>query len=363
MRWLVLTAAIVVAMALAVVLLAEPFSGGDGPAGSVADVEEPVLPPAELERLASRYAPLVWIHRGEDFGPSDPAEFLERSSLYWRRLFRDRRLATAGAVDPDRLGRGCVELEEGCYREDEFLAIHLTRPHHKSPDRAPGLSLDRGFYLDPPDAARAGEVGEDPDAPIFYEARRTASGGIRLTYWFFFGFSRPFKPFLGGNLASFFSHEGDWENVDVVLRPDQSPSGVFFFGHGHPRLTVWEDVCKLVDGREDCSSSAPGRPIVFSARLSHASYPSAEEGRGPASRVCARLFGREICSYDLRSRGFRWDPLDDPDGLLDVRAEPWYGFGGAWGKAGRLADTTGPLGPSRFKLSHEPEPGELTQQP
>ena len=41
-----------------------------------------------------------------------------------------------------------------------------------------------------------------------------------------------------------------------------------------------------------------------------------------------------------------------------MRKEPWYGFGGAWGKAGAIGDTTGPLGPSRFKRSDDREPGE-----
>jgi hypothetical protein len=44
--------------------------------------------------------------------------------------------------------------------------------------------------------------------------------------------------------------------------------------------------------------------------------------------------------------------------LVDATKEPWYGFGGAWGRVGSAPEFTGPLGPSRYKtqgLSPAPE--------
>jgi hypothetical protein len=43
-------------------------------------------------------------------------------------------------------------------------------------------------------------------------------------------------------------------------------------------------------------------------------------------------------------------------GLRSAEAEPWYGFGGAWGSVGEFDN--GPLGPSIWKL-----PGELDTKP
>lgn len=46
-----------------------------------------------------------------------------------------------------------------------------------------------------------------------------------------------------------------------------------------------------------------------------------------------------------------WDTWDQGR-LLNVTAQPWYGFGGAWGEVGqkpRAGDKTGPLGPGPHK--------------
>jgi hypothetical protein len=313
--------------------------------------------PGEVDPLARRYAPVVWVHRGEDSGPASPAQFLRESTLYWRRPFlSDRRIADRGTVVPARLGTACGGLDAGCYTQDGALASDFTRPHDGARERPRDASVSEGFYLDPPDSAHRGEVGTEAHVPIYYEIRPGEE--TRITYWFFYGFSRPNKPFLGGNAAGLLSHEGDWENVDVVLDGDDEPRAVLFYGHGHPRPTPWRAVCKLVEGGgEDCDSSSPGRPVVYSALFSHASYATPDEERDEASRVCKKLLVR-ICSYDFRNRGFLWDPLAEPGDLREVRAEPWYGFGGAWGHAGRFKDTTGPLGPSKYKLPSDPEPGE-----
>jgi hypothetical protein len=330
-----------------------PLAGSDG---FVEAADENVDP------LVLQFAPVVWLHRREAYGPTSTAEFLSRSELTWRtesRFSRDVDLARRGAIDPARLGFACASAPIGCYRFDQYLATDFTRPHDRRPERAPGLNDEEGFYIDPDDAARKGEAGIEPKAPMYYEITRRETR-TRITYWFFYGFSVPYKPAGPFNLARLFSHEGDWENVDVVLDAEGTPLSVAYYGHGHPRPIPWEDVCKVVEDGEDCDSAEPGRPVVYSARHSHASYPTAAEGHNESTKVCANNRFHRPCSYDLREKGFVWDPLAAGGmGLRDARAEPWYGFGGAWGSAGLQGDTTGPLGPSSFKLPDEEEPGEL----
>ncbi len=314
-----------------------------------------------IDPLVLQFAPVVWLHRRDAYGPTSVADFLARSELTWRtegRFNRDEDLTRRGAINPVRLGFECVDRVGGCYQFEQYLATDFTRPHDIRPVRAPGLSQEEGFYIDPDDQAREGEAGIEPMAPMYYEiSRRTAT--TRITYWFFYGFSVPYKPAGRFNMARFFSHEGDWENIDVVLEADGTPRSVSYYGHGHPRPIPWAQVCKILEDGEDCESSEPGRPVVYSARHSHASYPTAAEGKNDSTAVCHERY-RQLCSFDMRNKGFVWDPLvAGAGGLRDARAQPWYGFGGAWGGAGGKADTTGPLGPSVFKLSDEPEPGEL----
>ena len=326
---------------------AEPAEHRFG-AAPVADATDPPARADEAE-LAARFAPRVWLHADEEFGPEDPDAFVAASSLRFLER-RDRATVAGGSVDARRLGRACASAPGGCYGYRGWTASELTRPYAESAQRALGLQRARGFFLDPPASAHRGELGKRLSVPMLYEVRRRGAETL-ITYWFFYGYSRPFIN-VGSdtrrNLLDL-AHEGDWENVDVALVEDGAgrlePKRVLFYGHGHPASVPWATVEHVGE-----------HPVVYSALNSHASYPTAAERRGAQTRVC----GAAGCSHDFRNRGMRWDGFADDGALLRAaRAQPWYGFGGAWGAAGDLPDTTGPLGPSRWKLPSDPEPGEL----
>jgi hypothetical protein len=84
------------------------------------------------------------------------------------------------------------------------------------------------------------------------------------------------------------------------------------------------------------AADASARPCVRVARGSHASYP-------PKGSGDLQLIGRveQFGTYEVALL---------PEQLRDVRAEPWYGFGGAWGRyLGPNTNEVGPLGPSPYK--------------
>ena len=305
------------------------------------------LPDSEiLGQLAEAYAPRVYLHPKEQFGPIEPATFIDASALLWNLARHDEEVAGRGEVDSNRLGAECGDE---CYSNAGYLARELTRPFERDPDRPNDLHYEHGFYLDPDDSIRAGET-DTPEVPVYYEF--TPHGKeLRITYWFFFGYSRPHKfPGAPESLRDRYSHEGDWENIDVALTLDRAkPVAVYFYGHGHPQRQRWTDTCKLVDGAEDCVSGNAGHPIVYSAWESHASYPTPG-----GTKSCGSLG----CACDLRDQGPVWDSWATDGGLVPVRGEPWYGFGGAWGKVGDFNDT-GPLGPSGWKSPSDPDPGDL----
>ena len=312
------------------------------------------LPSAEDQaRLAGVYAPLVYLHRSERYGPIDPTEFLEGSKLVWRKRRGSTTIAKRGTVEAPRLGRGCDRAPGGCYRFGDFLARELTRPFQNSRQRAKGLNERRGFALEPNERARLGQAGRDPDVPMLWEFRR-AGNRLLITYWFYYGYSRPNDP-RAEAVSDLSSHDGDWENVDVALEADASkPVGVFFYGHGAPSYRPWTSVCKVGPPGDDCSSELPGHPVVYSALSSHASYPVAGS---------FEVHGDAGTATDVTAAGWRWESWDRPGGLRPVKAEGWYGFGGAWGRAKQIPGTTGPLGPSRWKLPADPDPGDLASRP
>ena len=330
-----------IAQATIFALKAEPADPARADRPTDAGGDETGLPsPEEQLALAVRHAPRVWLHPAERFGPLDPSVFVGASLLGWRLRRGAARVERRGRVAAIRLGVRCGQAPGGCYQHDGYLSRELTRPFTKKRARPESLNLHRGFFLDVEDGERRGQAGRNPESPVFFEFRRTPDE-LLVTYWFYYGYSRPHVvPGLrGGDLIrDRLSHEGDWENVDVALSPDAStPVALYLYGHGTPSRVRWGQV----------QPGPSGHPLVYSARDSHASYARP----GPVE-VCNPLG----CALDVSAQGFSWDTWT---ALRPVKAEPWYGFGGAWGAAGPVGDRTGPLGPSRWKLPADPDPGDL----
>ena len=126
-------------------------------------------------------------------------------------------------------------------------------------------------------------------------------------------------------------HEGDWERITVYLDeadPEGSPpASVGYYRHSTNTFKKWDGVVK--DGGT--------HPFAFSAIGSHASLPTP---------------------------GFGFIDVGDPDGphwrtwedLASIVEQPWYGFGGAWGRVGKVRDSTGPLGPGAHWKHAAPRP-------
>ena len=347
-----LAALLVLVQLLIFTISAEPV----GPARATAPEEEPDLPEtglptaAEQKRLAGTYAPRVWLHNRERYGPIDPVDFLAGSRLVWKLTKGSRTLSGRGQVEAARLGRHCGAR---CYAFAGFRANELTRPHEERPERPADLGTGRGFALEPNEAARRGQVGRAPDVPMLYEFRRVGAE-LRINYWLFYGYSRPNDP-RAERVGDVSSHDGDWENVEVALDAEEgTPLAVYFYGHGAPTRRPWTRVCKVGPDVDDCTSEAPGHPVVYSGLSSHASYP--EPGR-------VVVHGDLGSAADVTEAGRPWETWERPNGLRPAKDEPWWGFGGAWGRAKRIPGTTGPLGPSRWKLPASPDPGDLTAHP
>jgi hypothetical protein len=127
---------------------------------------------------------------------------------------------------------------------------------------------------------------------------------------------------------TYLCHEGDWERVTVFLDPEDEladPRAINFDAHGEKSQVAWADVDK-----ED------GRFVVYSGLGSHASLPK------PGYRWKSGDVGA--------ANGLRWQTWEQ----LETVRQAWWGYGGAWGRAGSVGDLTGPLGPSPYKEPPEP---------
>jgi hypothetical protein len=279
------------------------------------------VPPANP---VAAYAPIVFLHTAEDDWPTSAERYISQSELRWSHddfiTQCDHTVWARGNVNTGTLGSGGYTHNSECdhsgplYRSNQF-----TRP--RDGDSVFG-GAPEGFYLEPD--------GEFPDAfpvPVYYEYQPRSY----IRYWFFYPFS--------DNRESF-DHQGDWEHVDVRLDAASQATHVAYFQHGGgPCILPWDQV--ISEGR---------RPLVFSGKGSHASYPRPDAD------------GRDLAGPgggDETDHGPRWDTGQI---LVPVQGTGWYGYGGAWGVVGAdspglPADaTTGPLGPSTYKTQKEPVP-------
>lgn len=175
-----------------------------------------------------------------------------------------------------------------------------------------------------------------PRAVIYYR-RTTHEGRWYWDYWWFLRYNDYVGPLDDCNPVNCSDHEGDWEGMTVITTPTERPEivGAIYAAH---RNRV------LVDGGEVPLSG--GRPLVFVAAGTHASYPFrcladckqyarlADTARLPEAphdggvawggnddREC----GRDRCVQPLPEVG-------DPSELALPLAGSWAGWAGLWGE-------------------------------
>ncbi len=354
-----------------------------------------------VPELIARYAPTVVIHRDEKLLPASADWFIERSRLRWatgRSLDGDAVPGSGDEVSAAQLGAS----SENPYRVGKYPASALTRPLDDQAARGGEPPFEQGFFLglrDEASARGAKSASSDPSvytgATVYADFEEQARA---ITYWLFYAGSSPPLGILrageqianrsrdaagqpevekapeeieaavaAASLEEFqraypglaleaeptvatrglidvrerlrvvaegvrallrdddVLHEGDWERITVYLdesSPDaKPPAAVAFYRHSTNRPLKWADVQK-----------EETHPVVYCAIGSHASLPSANFG-----------------FIDVGdSGGPRWQTWGPDNTLVSIREQPWYGFGGAWGRLGRVRDSTGPLGPGAY---------------
>jgi hypothetical protein len=357
--------------------------------------------------VAERYAPLIYLHDEEKLRPCSADWFIAHSSLRWATGTGIDGAEVPDAedgVDPSRLGAA----SRNPYRLQGHPASGLTRPLDDNSARGGDPPIAQGFFLRlREDAFARGEQGTSSDPKVYggvtayWDYDPTAKA---MTYWFSYAGSAPPLGILrmheqiglkardaGGvardeapppeleaaTAAAYLEefqqaypglalevepqvttrgfgdalarlnvvvagvqallrddqvlHEGDWERMTVYL--DQAnpkgapPASVAFYRHSTNTFRKWDGVRK--DGET--------HPIGYSAIGSHATLPTPGFGQ------------IDVGDPD----GPKWRTWED---LAPVVRQPWYGFGGAWGRLGKVRDATGPLGPGPHWKHAAPRP-------
>jgi hypothetical protein len=157
--------------------------------------------------------------------------------------------------------------------------------------------------------------------PTYYQIR-TVGNQVRIRYWWFYGYQDPC--FMGKG-----KHNGDWENVIVILREDRNAvAAVSYFQHGgwYTRISGSHDAPCTPAGTGRCGGSSGFRsdgehPVVYVGKVSHGSFHD-DNSAGPG--------GAGQCAYwgDFRNPASEADILrtwSSPVRLVDLDSfeEPW----------------------------------------
>jgi hypothetical protein len=295
------------------------------------------------------FAPIAKLHKNEKHFPDSPNAFIRDSKLWFTRKGKNK-LVSANPT--------ARKLGAGDYRFNmlggPLTADDMTRPYQAG---NAGASKN-GFYLELPDGRRAGTkpTGTSIRTPMY----RQDVGSMRV-FWMFYNFSQATlstgKPLPVG-------HEGDWERVIVDLTSWKVPRRVGHVAHHEP--VAWRPYVGLTTGPPPAGGVRTQglNPLGYVSRLGHGTWP--EPG---THKVCVIYLLK--CGTDFTADGgYDWDASQHQ---LPISKAAWFGnpadhakcrrgaprpaaslrcgFGGAWGSAGNLADTTGPLGPSAYKLA------------
>lgn len=264
------------------------------------------------DELAEKYAPILVVPDGDYDRPGDPQDFIDDSRLRKdRTLRRDEERGNNINNNPD----------------DAFTAERV------------GASTDDREFLDL-DNDQRGEIrhSDDDPAPFFYEVTRSddPSEPTKVTYWFFYAYNDGPGPQ---------NHEGDWERITLEFDPaTDEPTQAIYSAHNnsHTKPVPYNDL-KIHD--------ETGRPLVFVASGSHASYTT------PGAHPTEAPFINDHTVTDSNRDGVIDNQdgaayIDTADNLSPVIEQAWYpesGRGVRWGEIGETSHTSGPYGPSEEK--------------
>ena len=186
-----------------------------------------------------------------------------------------------------------------------------------------------GFYLhyqgSPKGAAPLSAKDYGRNVRMYFEYRApTASRAGWVRYYLFYPGDK-----IPTGVTPLFGHQGDWEAYAVRLGPTGDATAVGYQAHGAWSKQSLQSATRVSDGLGT-------HAWVYVANGSHATY-STPGWHG----------------LDRTSNGVHWPTWREAT-FVDVKAAPWYGFGGAWGNVGIDTHTTGPLGPGRNLMQSVP---------
>ena len=278
------------------------------------------------DRLIKRFAPVVRFHVNEQYLPINVDWFLPRVRMRFDvNLGFDKQLLDKGQVDSASL------ISQETNNQISGLSAEPTNFFLEQTD------ISGGDKLDP---YRVGtRIGPGESGWACYAHVKPVSTGVHyglydIQYIFFYAYN---GDLLTGSADS--AHEADVEHITVRIEKDINTVHQIYFA-AHNNEGKWYSPRATDSSPDGYSITGDGRPIVYSALGSHASYPSA----GVKDR------GILLPADKTGEGGLEWDCLPNVINLGEKsyprQGMEWIQYSGRWGEIGAVGYTSGPYGPA-----------------
>jgi hypothetical protein len=265
---------------------------------------------ATTSYIEAQFLPVLHLHPDDPYRPSTVSWVLPRAELRYE-------------------GNSNPILKKG-----EITETNLQQQTSGGESSGGGDKVTK-FYLDYPDDSerditRRGNLEEF--SCYVHVTRR--NDPMEIQYWFYYPYNGSIAPVLD------IAHEGDWEHITVRLKPDRSAIDKIYYSAHDEQHSWWVDAAGHV--------TPEGRPIVYSAKHTHGSYPSPGKWNTAAPTVQDETKdGGPAIDYNAQ---YAWRSLDVPAPLFD-----WVNFNGHWGKPGAFQASSGFPGP-KFQKEWKEDP-------
>jgi hypothetical protein len=281
----------------------------------------------ELEALAIKHAPLIYFHPDEAYLPTSLGEQLPYLSLYKKGelstpIMKDLNLT----IFEDWVNKTPATKDYSLRIRPEFQKI-----------------------------AKKGNLKKAECYAYPHQVERDGHSYIEIPYLIYYGYNgipRSRNPLWDAffQWQQFGIHEGDWEHINVILDQEtKNITGIFYAAHGQgeARYYTQEGTSLEVDpSLDDGYKLRDGRPVVFSALETHASYNRTGFLARSAHRSLIEIFASitHILPSDKTAMGLHLDCKEM--GRLQTfhqKEKTWADYQGDYG------GPTGPGGKSFWK--------------
>ncbi|KAH7010438.1 vacuolar protein sorting-associated protein 62 [Ilyonectria destructans] len=223
----------------------------------------------------ARHAPMLWLHSQDPYKPSDLLTHIRHTT-------------------PMRDGKPIQDLPE--LDLDNLEIVNQFGPHIPLTSNDDPTTYPAWLFGEAPDAA--GKIHNSTPSCVIVVER----GPLDLDAFYFYFYSYNEGPNVTQVLEplnhlvdnekieagmNFGDHVGDWEH-NMVRFHNGTPVGIYYSQHVDGMAYDWDD---------PTVNKTDGRPIVYSARGSHANYPTAGDQL------------HNLALIDYCDEGQKWDPV------------------------------------------------------